>query len=93
MELIYKNFPKIIEDNEEHYYISLKGVIESVDPDASILVTRRIAGITIRILPSTSAYLDAIIREINTLNTLFGLRVEFSKSIKTTISINFNIDF
>lgn len=93
METLFKNFPQILPDNETHYYNSLRGVIESVDPQSSFLITRRMSGITVRITPSSSSHLNSIIEEINKLNTMFGIRVDFSKSMKTTYTINFNIDF
>jgi hypothetical protein len=93
LETIFKNFPSIIPDNEEHYYNTLRGVIDSVDPQSSALITKRISGVSFRITPSSSSHLNSIITEVNRLNTMFGIRVDFSKSIKTSFTINFSIDF
>lgn len=92
METLFKNFPQIIEDNEAKYYSALKGIIESIDYKASVLITRRITGVSVRILPSSTGLINPIIAEVNKLNTMFGIRVEFSKSIKNTYAINFNIN-
>lgn len=93
MQILYQFFNEIVPENEIAYYQSLKGIIESVDPHSSILVTKKLNGISIRITPSSSSLLNATILQVNILNNTLGLKVEYSKSIKTSISINFNIDF
>lgn len=92
MEVVRKGFPEIISDNEENYLLNFLGVTESVDELCCIEISKTPHSINFRIAPSTSNYINSLIHEINKFNNLFGIRVNMSKSIKTSSVITFNIE-
>lgn len=86
-----KNFPSKIPDNESNYFSAVIGIVGSIDTDATILITKKISAISFRIDPSSTSLLNHLIKGINEVNNTFGIRVNFSKSIKTLYNINFDI--
>lgn len=93
MEISRKNFPEIGKDNDDVFIGHLCGVIESVDELSSVEISKTPCSYHFRIAPSIPKYINNIIHEINTFNNLYGIRLDFSKSIKTTSVITFNIYF
>ena len=87
------NFPPIISDNETTYFKYIEGIISSIDLYASIQVTKRELGISMRISPSTPESFIPMLDAIKSFHSSFGIRVDFSKSMKTSTNISFNIDF
>lgn len=92
MEFYRKGFPKIIPDNDNVYLEHLRGVIESVDEYSSVEVTKTPHSYNFRIVPSVPKYTQSILREIMRINTLYGIYLEFSKSIRTSSTIIFSIE-
>jgi len=88
---VYKKYIGIIPDNEEKYFSTLSAVIESVDEFSIMVIQRNPRNYQFQITPSEAFYISAIIKEINKLNNLYGLKVDFSKSMKTSSSIDFVI--
>jgi len=88
---IYKRYIGIIPDNEEQYFSTLSAVIESVDEFSVMVIQKNPKSYLFQITPSEASYVSLIIKEINKLNNLYGLQVEFSKSMKTSSSIDFVI--
>lgn len=93
MTIEKKGFTRIIPDNELTYYSYLQGVIESVDYNSSMSITKGINSVNFRVAPSNPKAINTLIEEINKINSMFNLRVNFSKSMKTCYSINFSIEF
>lgn len=91
MEINRRNFPKILLENEQTYFDHFFGAIESVDELCSIDTIKLANLYRIRICPSAPNYLDILIQEIINFHKLFKIQVEFSKSIKTSSIITFNI--
>lgn len=91
MKIIYINFPSILDDNEMLYYDNLGAYIESIDQTATIRVTKKLQGINVRISPSHPRYLPKLIQDMKRFHTLFGLILEFSKSMKKTCTISYDI--
>lgn len=87
------NFPSILAENEKTYLQYLEGLVGSVDRDSQILVTRRAAGISVRISPSFPRYFEPILIMIKRFHSSLDMRVEFSKSMKAGYTIFFNINF
>lgn len=85
-------FPAIILDNEEVYFAHLEGVISSVDEYASLEITKAPDKIQFRIAPSLPKYNNMLLEEIIKLNNQFHIRLDLSKSIKSSGTISFNID-
>lgn len=86
------NFPSILADNEQTYINYLGSIIESVDKDSDILLTRNNSGLGVRISPSEAATFTNILDEVKKFHTMLGIRVSFSKSMKAGANIMFQID-
>ena len=92
MEVSRRYFPRILLDNETAYFENVKGVIESVDELSSMEITRTTHSYHFRIAPSLPRYAQAILHEILKLNTIYGITLDLSKSMRTTSTIDFNIE-
>lgn len=91
MQVVRKDFLTIIPDNEDIFFAQLEGLLESVDELALVQITRLSKYYNVRISPSIPKYNNLLISEIIDFHNMFGIRVEFSKSIKSTGVIIFNI--
>lgn len=88
---IYRKSIGIIPDNEEQYFSILASVVESVDEFSTMIIQKNPRNYQFQITPSEAVYISSIISEINKLNNLCGLRADYSKSMKTSASIDFFI--
>lgn len=86
-------FCSILPDNEEVYYSYLQGAISSVDENSSLQLTRKNEGVAVRLFPSIPMYVNSLVKIINDINNIFGIKVNFSKSMKSSSAIQFTIDF
>jgi hypothetical protein len=93
MEIVKKFFPTIMPENEEVYFASLHGVIESVDELASLEIVKTPKSYLFRLIPSLPKYTNMIIEEIIKFHNLIGIRLDMGKSIKTSATITFSISF
>jgi len=93
MELVRKYFPEVMQDNESIYFASLKGVIESVDEFASLEVTKTPKAYNFRLVPSLPKYTNMLIEELIKFHNLISIRLDMSKSIKTSATITFSITY
>ena len=91
MEIKTKFFG-ILTENEELYFAQLKGVIESADELSALQVTNSVDHYIFRLVPSVPKYTDNIIEALTQFHNTLGIRLDFSKSIKTTGTINFIIN-
>lgn len=91
MEILKKYLPSILSENEKTYFAHLEGVINSVDELSSLQITRTYNSYLFRLAPSHPKYTNLIIEELLKLHTLFKIRLDMSKSIKTSGSIVFKI--
>jgi hypothetical protein len=92
MEINRKNFPKVMQDNDEIFFASLIGVIESVDELCSLEITKLSDSYRFRIACSLPKYNNMLIEEILKFCNIFHIRVDMSKSIKTSSVITFEIN-
>lgn len=92
MEINRKHFPKVMQDNDEVFLAHLEGVIDSVDELCSLEITKEAHVYKFRIAPSLPKYTNMLIEEIIKYNNMFGIKLDFSKSIKTTAIISFQIN-
>lgn len=88
---VYRKSIGIIPDNEEQYFSILSAVIESVDEFSVMVIHKNPKNYQFQITPSEAVYLNSIIKEINRLNNLYGLKADYSKSMKASTSIDFFI--
>ena len=91
MEISKKQFPKVMQDNDETFLAYLFGIIESVDELSSLEVTKSLNSFKFRIAPSVPKYTNMIIEEILKYCNLFKLKLDMSKSITTSSIIYFDI--
>jgi hypothetical protein len=93
MEIKKKFFPSISSENEEVYFASLQGVIESVDELASLEITKTPKNYLFRLIPSLPKYTNLIIEELIKFHNLLGIRLNMGKSIKSSATITYSISF
>jgi len=91
MEVYKRFFPEILLDNEEVYFESLFGVIESVDEYASLEVVKTPEAYHFRLISSLPKYNEMLLQEILKLHNVFQIRLSLSKSIKSSGTITFDI--
>lgn len=92
MLIVRKYFPEVLSDNEENYFALIQGILESVDELSSLQISKLVSGYQFRLIPSAPRYTDFLIKEINTFHNTIGIRLDFSKSIKTSATIVFKIN-
>lgn len=92
MYIIKKYFPEVMADNETAYFNHLFGVIESVDELCSMEITKKPTAYHFRIATSVPRYNELLLQEILKLHNLFNIRLNMSKSIKTSATIVFDIE-
>lgn len=92
MDVVRKDFPEVMLDNDIIFLSHLEGVIESVDELCSIEITKKERNFHFRIAPSTAKYMEPILYEVLTFCNLFGLRLDLSKSMKASSTVTFNIN-
>jgi len=91
MEIQKKSFPNIMKENDKTYFAHLFGIIESVDEYSNILITKKPYCYDFRIATSLPKYNNMLIQELIRFHNLFNIRLIFSKSMKTTGTIAFQI--
>lgn len=88
----FKNFPSIILDNDEVFFQHLIAIVDSVDELCSLEITKNTNSYKFRIAASLPKYNNMLIEEILKFCNMFHIRVDMSKSIKTTSVISFEIN-
>lgn len=81
----------IISDNDESYLSMLEGVISSVDEYSRLIIHKFPSTFNFRIIPSEGVYLNNIVNEVLKLHTMLGIKVNMSKSMKTSGIFEFQI--
>jgi hypothetical protein len=92
MQVNKKFFPQVMQDNELAYFAHLEGVITSVDELSTLEVTKNPLSYHFRLAPSLPMYNDMLLQEILKLHNLFKIRLNLSKSIKSSATIVFEIN-
>lgn len=80
-----------MQENEKVYFASLQGLIESVDELSSMEITKIPKAYQFRLVPSLPKYTNMLIEELIKFHNLIGVRLDMSKSIKTSATITFVI--
>lgn len=91
MQIEYREVLQTIPDNDVKYFSLLEGVINSSDELAIMEIRKHPTAYNFRIAPSSPNYIQPLIKALNALHTLLGITMEYSKSMKNSSSINFNI--
>lgn len=92
MQINRRFFPEITLDNDEIYFAHLEGVVSSVDELASMEITKALTSYHFRLAPSLPKYSEMLLQEILKMHNLFKIRLDISKSIKSSGVIAFNIE-
>jgi hypothetical protein len=92
MEINRKHFPRVMQDNDETFLAHLEGVISSVDELCSLEITKSLESYKFRIACSLPKYNNMLIEEILKFCNMFRIRLDMSKSIKTSSVITFEIN-
>jgi hypothetical protein len=87
-----KNFPPVIPDNEDVYYKYLQATIETIDYLSSLQIVRASSAVHVKLSPSHPRYIHRLIGALNDFHNMMGMRIHYSKSIKTSCTINFQIN-
>lgn len=93
MRIKLTGFPPILKDNDAFYFMQLQGIINSTDEYAHVEATNKLSGVSVRIATSTPQYSQHVLKAIKDFHYMLHLRVEFSKSIRTTSTIEYQIYF
>ena len=78
-------------DNDAAYIGNLVGVVESVDELSSLQIIRTTQSWHFRLAPSIPLYLEPLLHAILKLNTVYGIHLDLSKSMKACSTITFDI--
>jgi hypothetical protein len=92
MEINRKNFPRVMQDNDETFLAHFEGIVNSVDELCSLEITKLSNSYRFRIAASLPKYNNMLIKEILKFCNMFHIRVDMSKSIKTSSVITFEIN-
>jgi hypothetical protein len=92
MQVNKKFFPQVMQDNEIAYFAHLEGVISSVDELSTLEITKNPHSYHFRLAPSLPMYNEMLLQEILKLHNLFKIRLNLSKSIKSSATIVFEIN-
>ncbi len=92
MQLHKKFFPTVMQDNELAYFAHLQGVIDSVDELSILEVTKHPTAYHFRLAPSLPKYNNLLLEEILKLHNLLQIKLNLSKSIKSSATIVFEIE-
>jgi hypothetical protein len=84
-------FPEVMHDNELAYFAHLQGLIDSIDELSSLEVTKNPHSYHFRLAPSVPRYTQLLLEELLKFHNMFGIRLELSKSIKSSSTIVFEI--
>jgi hypothetical protein len=92
MQINKKFFPEVMQDNEMNYFAHLEGIIDSIDELCSMEITRKPTAYHFRIATSLPKYNDMLIQELLKFHNMFHIKLNMSKSIKTSATIVFEIN-
>lgn len=91
MIVVRRWFPKVLLDNDEVFFSYLENSLSNVDELCSVEIEHHKDSYKVRIAPSAAVYTEPLIHQILEFHNLFQIKLELSKSIKTTGVISFSI--
>jgi hypothetical protein len=92
MQIHRKHFPEVIPDNDMVYLAHLQGIIDSIDELSSMEITRTPNSYHFRIATSLPKYNNLLLEELLKLHNLFQIKMNMSKSIKSSATIVYEIE-
>ncbi len=91
-QTVRKGFLRVLTDNEDTYFRHLNGIIDSVDELSTLEITKNPNSYHFRLAPSLPMYNEMLLEEILKLHNMFKIRLNLSKSIKSSATITFEIN-
>lgn len=91
MQIIYQFFPEILNDNDEVFFAQLHGILESVDEYSELEISKFPEHYSFRLIASHPKYNNMLIQELIKFHNMFNIRLDISKSIKSSGTIYFKI--
>ena len=92
MYIIKKYFPEVMSDNDNVYFQHFIGAVEAIDELCSMEITKTPTAYHFRIAASAPKYNDMLLQEILKFHNIFKIKMNMSKSIKSSATIVFDID-
>jgi len=92
MQINKKFFPEVMQDNETAYFAHLFGIIDSVDELSTLEITKNPHSYHFRLAASLPKYNNMLLEEILKLHNIFQIKLNLSKSIKSSATIVFEIN-
>jgi hypothetical protein len=92
MQINKKFFPQVMQDNELAYFAHLEGIISSVDELSTLEITKTPHSYHFRLAASLPMYNELLLEEILKFHNMFKIRLDLSKSIKSSATITFEIN-
>ena len=80
-----------MQDNDTVYLAHLEGIINSVDELSSLEITKSTNSYKFRLAPSLPKYIPMLLEEILKFHNMFRIKLDLSKSIKSSGTIVFEI--
>jgi hypothetical protein len=87
-----KFFPEVMPDNETAYFAHLEGILSAVDELATLEITKNPHSYHFRLAPSVPMYTESLLEELLKFHNILQIRLILSKSIKSSATINFEIN-
>ena len=81
-----------MQDNEIAYLAHLEGIIDSVDELSTLEITKNPNSYHFRLAPSLPKYTNMLLEELLRFHNLLQIRLDLSKSIKSSATITFEIN-
>ena len=91
MQIHRKFFPEVMQDNESIFFAHLEGIIDSVDELSTMEITKKPHAYHFRLAPSLPKYNNMLIEELLKFHNMFHIKLNMSKSIKSSATIVFEI--
>lgn len=92
MQISKKFFPEVMQDNEIAYFAHLEGIIASVDELSILEITRNPNSYHFRLAASVPKYNEMLLEELLKFHNMFHIKLDLSKSIKSSATITFEIN-
>ena len=92
MQINKKFFPEVMQDNELAYFAHLEGIIASVDELSTLEITKNPHSYHFRLAASVPMYNQMLLEELLKFHNLFHIKLDLSKSIKSSATIVFEIN-
>lgn len=91
MQIALRFFPEVMQDNDITYLSHLEGIISSVDEHSILEISKNPKSYHFRLVPSVPKYIPLLIEELLKFHNMLNIKMDMSKSIKTSGSVVFDI--